>query len=120
MTLVSNFRAAENAAHEVVSASVRTAVLAGRERAAERLDMQASRRDYNLSGADVGSEAHADDGKIFYEPFYGRFFEYGTVHIEAMPFMRPGSRAMRKTFKLMMGANFERWIALKAGMRRRA
>jgi hypothetical protein len=119
MKLVSNFRAAEKAGHEAVALAIHHAVDEGQETAAKRLDMQAGKRGYDLQGSDVEKEAWAKDGKISYAPFYGKWFEYGTVHIQAMPFIRPGHRRMRKVFIAAMGADFEKWISRRAGMRQR-
>jgi HK97 gp10 family phage protein len=58
-----------------------------------------------------------DSGQIEYDPWYGRFFEYGTVYIPASPFMRPAHRKMRKVFKDEMGANFEPWVRKRTGWR---
>ena len=56
------------------------------------------------------------EGKIRYEHWYGHFFEYGTTHIKAMPFIRPGHRKMRKVFLADMGVNFEKWVRRRAGV----
>ena len=60
-------------------------------------------RDYNLDPGAVKSRVDMLDGGIGVDEFYWRWFEYGTVKLQAMPFIRPGYRAMRKTFWL-------RWV----------
>jgi hypothetical protein len=119
VTIQSNFRLAEKAAHEAVQMAVVHAVGEGEQTAADRLDQQASTRGYDLSGADMEKMVWPKGGKISYPHFYGRFFEYGTAYIPAMSFIRPGSRKMRKTFIADMGAGFEKWVSRRAGMRRR-
>lgn len=53
------------------------------------------------------------------DPWFLRFFEYGTVHIDAMPFMRPAARKANKAFVAAMGAHLEGKIRRKASVRRR-
>jgi len=119
MKLVSNFKAAEKAGHEAVAMAIHHAVDEGQETAAKRLDMQAGKRGYDLQGSDVEKEAWAKDGAIWVSPWWYRFFEYGTVHIQAMPFIRPGHRRMRKVFIAAMGVDFGKWVSRRAKLRRR-
>ena len=119
VTIRNNFRLAEKAGHEALAFAITHAIDEGQDTAASRLDQQAGRRDYDLRGSDVEKQVWGDKGgKISYPHWYGRFFEYGTVHIPAMSFIRPGSRKMRKVFIADMGATFEKWISRRAGMRR--
>jgi hypothetical protein len=117
--LESNFRTVVKASNESIALGVREAVDEGQETAATRLDTQAGRRGYDLQGSDVDKQSGLKDGKISYPHFYGRWFEYGTVRIAAMPFIRPGHRKMRKVFIAHMGTDFEKWINRRAGIRRR-
>jgi HK97 gp10 family phage protein len=41
------------------------------------------------------------------DPWFLRFFEYGAVHITAMPFMRPAERKAKKAFLEVMGDDLE-------------
>ena len=118
MHIESNFLKAAAAGREATAFAVEQAVKEGKRKAAERIDSAAGRRGYNLSGSAVKSEWHGLDGGIGVEEFWWRFFEYGTLHMAAMPFLRPGHRAMRKSFIEWMGVDFEGWISRRAKVRR--
>jgi hypothetical protein len=117
-TLVSNFPAVKKAAYEVVQKARDAALLDGENTANDRLERNDVARGYDLP-VDVKKEniGH-QSGKIVYDHFYGRMFEYGTVFIQAMPFMRPGHRKMRKTFLDVMDDDFEGFVKRRAGVRR--
>lgn len=112
--LISRFPAAKAAAHDVVRHARDLALNVGEGEAEKRLERIDDTRGYNLP-IDIGQEKTGfQSGRIFYDPWYGRFFEYGTVNIQAAPFMRPAYRKMRKVFIAEMGANFEGWIKRRA------
>jgi HK97 gp10 family phage protein len=116
--LVSNFPAVKKAGTEFVRKAVDDALEQGQQTANQRIERNDARRDYNLP-ADVNQERVGfQSGKITYDHWWGRFFEYGTVFIPAVPFMRPAHRVMRKTFIGMMGSEFEGWVKRRAGVRR--
>lgn len=104
----SRFKEAANWADDKTEDAVKHAVDAGEREANIRLERANSQRGYNLP-ADVDGSSFGKSGKIEYPEFYGRFFEYGTVYIDAMPFMRPGHRKMRAVFKSEMGDLFKGW-----------
>jgi len=124
----SKFPAAKRAAWETVQEAREAWLETGQQTAQDKVDSQAATRGYALQvGIEkerVGhqsariftvahSESHGDD------PFYLRFFEYGTVHIPAMPFIRPGARKANKAFVAVMGTQLEGKIRRKASVRRR-
>jgi len=115
--LVSNFPEAKRAAREITQLAVAQAVLDGENTANDRLAKADVEQGYDLP-VDVQKEVGHMDGKITYDHWWGRFFEYGTVYIPATSFMRPGHRRMRKTFTAIMGTQFEGWIRKRAGVRR--
>ena len=112
----SNFLVAAAAGRVAVRDAVGKAVDAGQKRADERARQQASSRGYNLHELEIEKEHQGEKGRIWTDPWWARFFEYGTVHISAMPFIRPGSRQMRKVLKQELGENFHKFVAAKAGM----
>jgi HK97 gp10 family phage protein len=117
-TIASNFSAVKKAAYEVVQKARDSALLDGENTANDRLEKMDVGRGYDLP-VDVKKEniGH-QSGKIVYDHFYGRWFEYGTTFIPAMPFMRPGHRKMRKTFLDVMGDDFEGFVKRRASVRR--
>lgn len=118
ITLESRFPAAKAAAHEAVRHARDRALNAGEGEAEKRLERIDDTRGYELP-IDVQQENIGfQSGRIYYEPWWGRFFEYGTVHIEAAPFMRPAHRKMRRVFKDEMADNFEGFVRRRARVRR--
>lgn len=116
--LESRFPAAVAASHALVRHARDLALNAGEAEAEKRLERVDDARGYDLP-IDVGQQTTGfQSGKIFYEPWYGRFFEYGTVRIPAAPFMRPAHRKMRKVFIGEMGGSFEGWVKRRAFVRR--
>ena len=89
----------------------------GELEAEKRLERVDNTRGYNLP-IDIQQETLGhQSGRIVYDPFYGKFFEYGTVYIQASPFMRPAHRKMRKKFLDEMGDNCEKFISRRASVR---
>ena len=88
------------------------------------LDNKAATRGYNLS-IGIGAESLGfQSARIFAgahserwgeDPWWTRFFEYGTVAIPAMPFMRPGAKKGNKAFLGVMGSRLEGNIRKKSG-----
>ena len=115
----SHFLKAAHAGTEATAFAVKEAVKEGQRTARERIDSADLRRGYRVSSSLLKSEWHGLDGRIFFDEFYGHFFEYGTTYIPAMPFVRPGHRAMRKSFIEWMGADFEGWVSARAKVYKR-
>jgi len=117
IVLESRFPAVKEAAHDLVRSARSAALNAGEHEAEKRLERIDDTRGYELP-IDIGQEniGH-QSGRIFYDPWYGRFFEYGTVRIPAAPFMRPANRKMRAVFLGMMGDELEGFIRRRAKIR---
>lgn len=106
--IVSHFKEAEKAGHVAIHELLQLAGDKMAETAAQRLDSAAGQRGYNLYSTDLALSVSTKDAKLSYPKFYGRFFEYGTPTIQAMPFMRPGHRAGRKVIRETAGVVFAR------------
>jgi HK97 gp10 family phage protein len=104
--------------HDAVRIAVDLALNTGEGEAEKRLERIDDTRGYELP-IDIGQDKSAAGmtGRIFYEPWYGRFFEYGTTRIQAGPFMRPANRKMRKQFLETMGPTFEGFVKRRARVR---
>jgi HK97 gp10 family phage protein len=109
----SRFPAVKKAAYEVVQKARDEALIEGQEETQKRIEKGAASRGYDLDPFVVEKEniGH-QSGRIFVpsEKWYYRFFEFGTVYIPAMTFMRPAHRKMRKKFKDVMGDDFEKFV----------
>jgi HK97 gp10 family phage protein len=116
--LESNFAEVKDAAADTVDRAVRLALNVGEGEAEKRLERIDDTRGYELP-IDIVQQKWRKGGKIIYEPWYGRFFEYGTVRIPAGPFMRPAHRKMRKVFVGVLGDQFEGFVKRRARTRRR-
>lgn len=103
----SRFRQAGDHARKQTHEAVEKALDEGEKAANIRIERANSQRGYNLPAAVEKQGTSYHSGLIEYPEFFGRFFEYGTVYIDAMPFMRPGHRKMRSTFKKEMGDLFK-------------
>lgn len=128
MTIQSNFPAVKRAAWETVQEARELWLEVGQETAQDKVDSQASTRGYNLSigigkerlgfqSARIFTTAHSE--KWGDDPWWTRFYEYGTVYIPAMPFIRPAARKANKAFVAKMGAQLEGKIRRKAAVRKR-
>lgn len=106
IVVVSRFRQAREWADDKTEDAVEKAIDEGEKAANIRLERANSQRGYNLPASVEKSKIGKHGGQIEYPEFYGRFFEFGTVYIDAMPFMRPGHRKMRAAFKREMGHLF--------------
>lgn len=113
----SRFPAVKEAAHDLVRHSRDRALNAGEAEAEKRLERIDDTRGYELPINIEQETTGFQSGRIFYEPWYGRFFEFGTVHIPAASFMRPASRKMRKTFVDEMADEFPGWVRRRARVR---
>lgn len=108
------FPAAKEAMWDAVRAARDNALGEGEHEAERRLERANDSRSYELE-IDVQQEKTGfQSGRIVYVPFYGRWFEYGTVHIAAMPFMRPAARKMWKRFVSDLGDEAPKRIRRRA------
>lgn len=113
------FREATRAAHRSLHEATSAAVAVGRASAQSIVQERAASRGYQLS-VKMGSEEWGYGGAFFpvsavssrwgTDPFYLAYFEYGTHHINAMPFMRPAAKLMAMKFDSEMATAFERRI----------
>jgi len=102
------FTVAIKAAHHATHNAVQSGVDAGRDAAQGIVQERAASRGYDLV-VKMASSVDGYYGRYFPEsavsetwgddPWYLKYFEYGTHHINAMPFMRPASRAMKQAFE---------------------
>jgi hypothetical protein len=128
LTIRHEFPAVKKAAHELVQQAREVWLETSAEEAERKAQSQAATRGYALQvgidkerlgfqsariSAVTHSERHGDD------PFFLRFFEYGTVFIQAMPFIRPGARKGNKAFLAIMGTQLEGKIRRRVGRVRR-
>jgi hypothetical protein len=116
--LVSRIPQVKDSMHDAVRVATELALNVGEGEAEKRLERVNDQRGYELE-IDIGQDKSASGmtGKIFYEPFYGKWFEYGTVRIPAASFMRPAHRKMRKTFLATMPDTFEGFVKRRARVR---
>ncbi len=128
VSIQSNFPAVKKAGWETVQEARELWMEVGQETAQDKADSQAATRGYNLS-IGIGKERIGhQSARIFAtghsekwgdDPWWTRFFEYGTVGIAPMPFIRPAARKANKAFVVAMGAHLEGKIRRKASVRRR-
>lgn len=106
--LYSDFPAAKKGAYDTVQVARKLALDAGEEVAKRKIEASP----YDLHPEDVHQEflGH-QSGRVYFDQFYGHFFEYGTVYIHPSPFIRPAHRTMRKIFLGAMGHNLEKFIS---------
>jgi hypothetical protein len=114
--LVSKIPEVKGAMKDAVRDSVKLALNVGEGEAEKRLERIDDTRGYELP-IDIGQESGDMSGKIFYAPFYGKWFEYGTARIPAGPFMRPAHRKMRKACLHAMPDTFEGFVKRRARVR---
>lgn len=113
---MSRFPAAKKGAADAIEHAVSRALDHGEAEAEKRLERIDDTRGYDLP-IEIEQSQQGQSGKIEYEPWYGRFFEYGTVHIPAAPFIRPAHRKMRKVFKDELGDTFEGFVRRRVRLR---
>jgi HK97 gp10 family phage protein len=104
--------------HDALRVAVELALNTGEGEAEKRLERIDDTRGYELP-IDIGQDKTdgGKGGRIFYEPWYGGFFEFGTPTIPAASFMRPANRKMRKTFLATMPETFEGFVKRRARVR---
>lgn len=123
----SNFPAVKRAGWEAVQEARELWKATGKETAEKKATDQAATRGYALQvGVDaenIGFQSAritptTHSSRWGDDPWFLRFFEYGTVFIPAMPFMRPAARKANKVFVAHLGAHLEGKISRRAGVRR--
>jgi len=128
VVIESRFPAVKAAAYETVALARQAWIDQGTDTANERLQSQAATRGYALSAVIEGEPIGHQSARIFVaahsskwgtDPWFMRFFEYGTAYIPAMPFIRPAARKANKTFVQVMGDDLDGRIRRRASVRRR-
>lgn len=122
-----DFSGVVKAARAAVRSAIKYGVDGGRDTAQATVEAQSASRGYDLN-VQMASQRRGDVGKFFtatavsekwgLDPFFLRFFEYGTHHIEPMPFMRPGAKVMEASFLARM-KDLETEIQRRVRVRRR-
>jgi hypothetical protein len=124
----SEFPAVKRAGWETVQASREIWKQTAKQIAEEKAESQGATRGYALQVGVESENIGHQSARIFPvthtskwgdDPWFLKFFEYGTTFIPAMPFMRPASRKANKAFVLAMGSQLEGRIRRKASVRRR-
>jgi hypothetical protein len=117
----SNFHRAKEGAKAGMEAAVNSWIEATENAAKENLTRQESNRGYfldtmyeEIDGHHLGGDLRA---RVVSGPFYARFFEYGTVHIDPMPFLRPAKAKGDKAFLATANVSVETAIKLRASVR---
>ena len=116
MVLEYRFDAAKRAAWETVQEAREVWLNSAASEAESRAANQAATRGYALQvgidkerlgfqSARITAATHTE--RWGDDPWFLRFFEWGTVHIPAMPFIRPAARKANKLFVTYMGAGLE-------------
>lgn len=110
------FKPLEDIAKDTIDEARELWMEVGQETAESRANQQASSRGYALQ-VGVGKErlgfqsariwATTHSEKWGDDPWFLRFFEYGTTYIPAMPFMRPGAKKANKAWLAFFGPAFE-------------
>lgn len=101
--LESRFPQAKHATHQAVAKAVEDAVVDGQEEAQKRIGRVRDTKGYDLNPFEIRRklfDGGQDGGMVFVtsDKWFYRFFEWGTVYINASPFMRPAHRKMRQRF----------------------
>ena len=123
MSIRSEFPAVKRAGHEAVQEARELWLETGAEEGEKKAASQAGTRGYALQvgidkervgfqSARITAVTHSE--KWGDDPWFLRFFEYGTVFIPAMPFIRPAARKANKAFVAHLGANLEGKIRRRA------
>jgi len=127
VTIRSNFPAVKRAGWESVQEARELWIREGKTTAESKAMNDAATRGYALQVGVEGERIGFQSARIFPvthsrlwgdDPWFLRFFEFGTVFIKAMPFMRPAARKANKLFVAHLGRNLEGKISRRAGIRR--
>jgi hypothetical protein len=123
-----SFPAVKEAAWETVREARAEWMEIAKETAESKANDQAATRGYALQ-VGVDSETIGNQSaRIFattvtdrwgQDPWFFRFFEYGAVHIQAMPFMRPAARKANKAFVAKMGDDLDGNIRKRSKRKKR-
>jgi len=127
MRIESNFQAVKKAGWETVQEAREVWLETAQSTAEQKVESQAATRGYALQVGIEKERVGFQSARIFTtafserwgdDPFYLRFFEYGSAQIPAMPFIRPAARKANKAFVAAMGSQLEGKIRRRASVRR--
>lgn len=103
--MATNFRITDDRLKEVTQnaekalrSAVAKAADAGESEARGKVTEANQAREYNLPVDDIQSEADGMEARVFATQPYWPYFEYGTVFIDPVPFIRPARQAMAEAF----------------------
>jgi HK97 gp10 family phage protein len=102
IVLKSNFKLAAREAHKGLEDAVEKWMDVGENDVKNTLTKREAQRGYSLNTLydSISSEKRGDlDAAIQVAAWYAHFFEYGTVFIDPMPFLRPAKRKADKAFR---------------------
>ena len=120
MIVRSNFRAAKEGAREGLGVAVEAWKEETESQAKNILSRREAQRGYSLDTlyASIQGEANLAllTAHVATEPFYSHFFEYGTIYIEPLPFLRPAKSKGDKAFLAVAGASVSRAIRTRAAI----
>lgn len=128
MRIESSFPAVKEAGWETVQRAREKWLDVAKDTAQAKVEDQAATRGYDLQVGIEGERLGFQSARIFAathsskwgdDPWFLRFFEYGAVHIPAMPFMRPAARKANRAFVDEMGDALEGRIRKRTRRARR-
>jgi hypothetical protein len=128
VSIRSEFPAVKKAAYETVREARTVWLSVAKETAEAKAADQAATRGYALQVGIKPELLGHQSARIIAvthtkrwgdDPWILRLFEYGTVFIKAMPFIRPAARKANKAFVATMDGKLEGKIRRKAAVRRK-
>lgn len=122
MTVESNFSLVPEAMDEVIRQGADKWLDTTETYAKSNLARQEARRDYNLNDmyAAIHGERDGLSGAVVKAgPWYSFYFEFGTLKIEPMPYLRPAKRKGDKVFIDHCKDNSEQVIRRRASVGKR-
>ena len=128
LNIQNEFPAVKRAAWDLVSEARDQWIRTGQSEGEATAAAKAATRGYALQVGIAGEKLGHQSARIIPtthtskwgdDPFFLRFFEYGTVYIPAMPFLRPAARKANKQFVNTLGDQLEGRIRRKVRTRRR-
>lgn len=120
MVLKSNFHKVKGAAEEGIRKAVDKWLDVTEDTSRTTISKKEAQRGYALNTLydEIHGERIGDlNAKVESPTWYARFFEYGTVHIAPMPYLRPAKRKGDAAFKDEAGTSVERAIYRRARVR---
>lgn len=118
MKLTSNWNKVPGAMDEVIREGAEEWRRVTEEQTKSNLARQEGRRGYALNEMyeSITSSATLNEAIVKFGVWYAHFFEFGTMHIEAMPMLRPAKRKGDAAFKAKVDGQAERTIRRRAGV----